>query len=219
MLLCTTALLATVALLAPSPVTAQTTADLIQTYLEAQVHERSIPGLTAAVVRGGEIIYAGAFGERRLGRGQPLTPDHVFHFASVSKPFVATAIVQLAERGQIRLDDLVTEYLPYFELADPAYRQITIRQMLNHTSGMPDVEDYEWGRPQYDAGAAERYVRSISSESMLWAPGGGYRYSNMAFDTLGGVHTPEHPGASGHGPELVHPPRYRRVPTHHGSRG
>ena len=181
------AFLSTFALWAPTAVVAQATEGLVHAYLEAQVDAMGIPGLTAAVVQAGEVVYEGAFGERRLGGAEPLTPDHVFHFASVSKPFVATAIVQLVERGQVRLDDLVTEYLPYFELADPAYRQITIRQMLNHTSGMPDVEDYEWRRPQYDDGAAERYVRSISSESMLWAPGDGFRYSNMAFDTLGDV--------------------------------
>ena len=181
----TVALLSIVALQAPTAVVGQATDALVHNYLEAQVREQGIPGLTAAVVREGEVVYSGAFGERLLGGGKALTPEHVFHFASVSKPFVATAIVQLAERGEVGLDDPVTKYLPYFELADPAYRQITIRQMLNHTSGMPDVEDYEWNRPQYDAGAAERYVRSISSESMLWAPGAGWRYSNMAFDTLG----------------------------------
>ena len=180
-------LLYTVALPAPTAAAAQITEDLVHAYLEAQVQERGIPGLTAAVVEGGEVVYAAAFGERRVGEGEPLTPDHVFHFASVSKPFVATAIVQLAEDEKVGLDDLVTEHLPYFELADPAYREITIRQMLNHTSGMPDVEDYEWDRPQYDAGAAERYVRSIGSQKMLWPPAGGFRYSNMAFDALGDV--------------------------------
>jgi CubicO group peptidase (beta-lactamase class C family) len=59
--------------------------------------------------------------------------------------------------------------------------------MLNHTSGMPDVEDYEWDKPQTDEGAAERYVRSLTSESMIGPPGGQYQYSNMAFDTLGDV--------------------------------
>ena len=183
----TTLLLAVIALSPGSVVMAQTTDRLVHDYLEGQVREQGIPGLTAAVVQADEVVYAGAFGERRLGGGEALTPDHIFHFASVSKPFVATAIVQLVERGQIGLDDLVTEHLPYFELNDRRYRQITIRQMLDHTSGMPDVEDYEWDRPQYDAGAAERYVRSIRSEGMLWAPGQGFRYSNMAFDALGDV--------------------------------
>ncbi len=50
---------------------------------------------------------------------------------------------------------------------------------------MVDVLDYEWGSPQYDEGAAERFVRAMATDGMLWAPGGGWRYSNKAFDSLG----------------------------------
>jgi CubicO group peptidase (beta-lactamase class C family) len=169
------------------PAEAQDVGGRIEAYLSAEVAARGIPGLTAAVVQNGEVIYQGAFGVRRLGGGEALTADHVFHFASVSKPFVATAIVQLVEQGKVRLDDPVTDYLPYFRLADDRYRSITIRQMLNHTSGMVDVEDYEWGSPQYDEGAAERFVREMATDGMLWAPGDGWRYSNKAFDALGDV--------------------------------
>jgi len=159
----------------------------IESYLVEQVRTGGIPGLTAAVVRHGNVIYIGAFGVRQLGEGEELTPQHVFHFASVSKPFVATAIMQLVEQGRLELDDPPTKFLPYFRLADERFREITIRQMLNHTSGMPDVVDYEWDNPQLDEKAAERYVRGMSSERLLWAPGGGWRYSNMAFDALGDV--------------------------------
>ena len=105
--------------------------------------------------------------------------------ASVSKPFVATAIMQLVERGTLNLDDRVTRWLPYFRLADDRYGEITIRQVLNHTSGMPDVDDYEWNKPQFDVGAAERYVRAMAGQRLLWAPGTRWQYSNMAFDALG----------------------------------
>ena len=59
--------------------------------------------------------------------------------------------------------------------------------MLNHTSGMPDVEDYEWDNPKFDEGAAERFVRAMASEQLLWVPGTAWQYSNMAFDALGDV--------------------------------
>jgi len=124
---------------------------------------------------------------RSLETGEPLTPEHVFHMASVSKPFVASAVMQLVEQGRMNLDERVVTYLPYFELADGRYGEITIRQMLNHTSGMPDVMDYEWDNPQYDEGAAERYVRTLTGEQMIAAPGELWRYSNMAFDTMGDV--------------------------------
>jgi CubicO group peptidase (beta-lactamase class C family) len=169
------------------PADAQDVGRRIDAFLSAEVEEGGIPGLTAAAVRDGEVIYRGAFGVRRLGGGEALTPDHVFHFASVSKPFVATAIVQLMEQGELTPRDLVTDHLSYFRLADNRYRSITIRQMLNHTAGMVDVEDYEWGSPQYDNGAAERFVRGMATDGMLWAPGDGWRYSNKAFDALGDV--------------------------------
>lgn len=154
-------------------------------YLEAAIAAHDIPGLTIAVVRDGEVAYEQAFGVESLDTGEPLSSNHLFHFASVSKPFVATAVMQLVEQGKVELDQKVTHYLPYFELADPAYQEITVRQMLDHTSGMPDVEDYEWDKPQTDDGAAERYVRSLSSEEMIGSPGDQCVYSNMAFDTLG----------------------------------
>ena len=159
----------------------------IDTYLAGQVRTHKIPGLTAAVVRGGNVIYSGAFGVRQIGKGEILTPRHVFHFASVSKTLVATAIMQLVEKGKLRLDDSPAKFCPYFRLADHRYRRITIRQMLNHTSGMPDVVTYEWDNPQLDKKALERYVREMATKRLLWAPGHGWQYSNMAFDVLGDV--------------------------------
>ncbi len=170
---------------AAAAVNAQDLRARIDSYLMEQVRTSGIPGLTAAVVRDGNVIYAGAHGVRKLGEDEELTPRHVFHFASVSKPFVATAIVQLAEEGKLELNDPLVKHLPYFHLSDERDREITIQQMLNHTAGMPDVEDYEWDKPQFDDKAAERYVRSMESERLLWAPGSDWAYSNMAFDALG----------------------------------
>ena len=81
----------------------------------------------------------------------------------------------------------MVKYLPYFRLADDRCNQITVRQMVTHTSGMPDVEDYEWDKPQYDDGALERYVRSLTNQKLLFAPGERVQYSNMAFEILGDV--------------------------------
>lgn len=171
----------------PAIVQAQGTADRINEYLSAEIEAMGVPGLTAAVVYRGQVIYEGAFGVRRLGDTDALTPDHVFHMASVSKPFVATALVQLVEEGRLSLEDKVTDHVPYFRLDDERYRSITLRHMLNHTAGMVDVEDYEWDSPQFDEGAAERFVREMATDGMLWAPGDGFRYSNKAFDALGDV--------------------------------
>ncbi len=162
-------------------------AESIDRFIEQVIAAHDLPGVAASVVRDGKVTYSRAFGVESVESGEVLSPEHLFHFASVSKPFAATAIMQLVEDGLMELDAPVIRYLPYFELADGPYEEITIRQMLNHTSGMPDVEDYEWDQPQTDEGAAERYVRSLTSESMIGPPGGQWQYSNMAFDTLGDV--------------------------------
>jgi len=70
-------------------------------------------------------------------------------------------------------------------LTKPFVGAAIIRQMVTHTSGMPDVQDYEWHNPVYDDGALERYVRGLGNEQLIAAPGEKYRYSNMAYEVLG----------------------------------
>lgn len=130
-------------------------------------------GMAVGIVYNREPVYAKGFGVKNKETGAPVDGNTLFHMASISKTYVATAVMQLVERGQINLDEKVTAYLPYFRLEDPRYQQITIRHLLTHTSGMPDEDDYEWDRPQLDEGALERYVRSVWNRELLWHPGQG----------------------------------------------
>lgn len=156
-------------------------------YLAATADRLDIPGITVAITRNDSVIHTAALGYENIETQEKLTARHVFHWASVSKTFVATAIMQLREHNKIDLDQKLTTYLPYFKQKDEAYKDITIRQMLNHTSGIGDVEDYEWDNPQYDSGALERFVRSTSNDKMLFDPGTDMRYSNTAYEMLGDV--------------------------------
>lgn len=159
----------------------------IDTYLQAVVDRQQIPGLTLAATRNDTILYARAFGVRNVTTKELMKPGNIFHWASVSKTFVATAVMQLVEKGKIKLDDKLIAYLPYFKQKDENYKNITIRQMLNHTSGIGDVEDYEWDKPQNDDAAPERYVRSLANDPMRFEPGKDWAYSNTAFEILGVV--------------------------------
>jgi CubicO group peptidase (beta-lactamase class C family) len=118
-----------------------------------------------------------------------MKPENIFHWASVSKTFVATAILQLMEQGKINLDEKIVTYVPYFQQKEQWYKDISIRQMLNHTSGIGDVEDYEWDKPQNDEGAPERFVRRLKNDKMRFAPGKDWAYSNTAYEILGVVIT------------------------------
>ena len=154
-------------------------------FLKKTMEDHNVPGFTIGIVKDGAVIYSKAFGTKNLDTHEKLTTHSLFHQASLTKPFVGAAIMQLVEKGEVNLDDPVIKYLPYFRLKDKRYKTITIRQMVTHTSGMPDVQDYEWHNPVYDDGALERYVRRLGDEQLIAAPGEKYRYSNMAYEVLG----------------------------------
>jgi CubicO group peptidase (beta-lactamase class C family) len=170
---------------------AQTKPDRFKEQLEPvikQVMEQAnMPGFAIAIVENQKIVYSAGFGVKSLQTREPISAQSLFHMASITKPFVATSIMQLWEKGKIDLDAPVVKYLPYFRIKDERSATITIRQMLSHISGMPDVEDYEWDKPQYDEGALERYVKSLGNEKLIAAPGTKFQYSNMAFEVLGDV--------------------------------
>jgi CubicO group peptidase (beta-lactamase class C family) len=161
-------------------------AERLEPFLNKTLQDQKIPGLAIGVVEAGRLVYSRGFGVMRVGDpSRPVTPQTLFHMASITKPFVATAVMQLVEQGKVDLEAPVTKYLPYFHLKDPRYQEITVRQMLTHTSGMPDVVNYYWNKPEYDDDALDRYVRSLEGKRLRWNPGTKFAYSNMAFEVLG----------------------------------
>ncbi len=175
----------------PTPPTSEAVLARLRTDLEpainSEIKQGHLPGLVIGVVKSGRLIYAQGFGVRKIGESSPTTSRSLFHMASVTKTFVATAVMQLVESGKIDLEAPLIRYLPYFRLADERYRAITIRQMLSHSSGIPDVDDYHWDKPEFDDGALERYVRSLATKKPIFAPGAKFGYSNPAYETLGDV--------------------------------
>ncbi|MCR8845868.1 serine hydrolase [Paenibacillus sp. SC116] len=151
------------------------------------VVKESVPGLAIGVVYNKETIYTKGFGVKNVDTKEPVSERSLFHMASVSKTFVSLGIMQLVEQGKLDLDASVVAYLPYFQLQDDRYDRITIRQMLSHVSGMPDEDEFNWDKPQFDDEALERYVKSVRDRSLMWEPGTKYAYSNMAYEVLGDV--------------------------------
>src|SRR6266481_1988450 len=94
------------------------------------------PGCALGVIQNGNFVYRKGYGMGSLELGVPLSPQSVFYMGSVSKQFTAASIVLAAEQGFLSLDDNVRKYIPEI----PDYGQpITLRQMLHHSSGFPDV--------------------------------------------------------------------------------
>ncbi|MCC5937036.1 MAG: beta-lactamase family protein [Lunatimonas sp.] len=123
----------------------------IDAMLQQSVQDGDIPGVVALIARNGKIVYHQAYGVADVGSGRALKKDDIFRIASQSKAITATAVMMLWEEGKIRLDDPISKYIPEFKnpqvlqnfryadtsfTARPAIREITIRHLLTHTSGL-----------------------------------------------------------------------------------
>ena len=161
--------------------------EILDSVYNSYVSKLQVPGLAVGILLHDSVLYSKGFGVTNLNSKIPVTKQSVFHLASVSKAFVATAIMQLAGQGKIALDSPLVKYLPNFKLNSEGYRDITIRQMLSHTSGLPDVQDYDWDTPRYDDRALESYVLSLQTKELAFHPGEDFGYSNMAYNILGEV--------------------------------
>jgi CubicO group peptidase (beta-lactamase class C family) len=158
---------------------------LVDTFLGSH----AAAGLAVAVVHDGEVATRG-FGVRDLRSGEPVTPETMFHLASVSKPFVATAVVSLAtgrEAGgpTLDLDAPITDWVPELTLADGRADEVTARGLLSHTSGLPDVADYGWHDPQLGDDALSEFAASLSGWRLRTEPGSAFAYSNAGYELLG----------------------------------
>jgi len=162
-------------------------ADSLDAVSRSFAEQHHLVGLAVGVMDRDSVIFRAGFGTTSIPNGKPVTPQTVFHMASISKTFVATAIMQLVEQGSIALDSSVRRYLPDFSMKDPRAASITIRQLLTHTAGMPDVTDYRWNAPEADDAALHRYVLGLADSTLIAAPGAGWRYSNIGFEVLADV--------------------------------
>ena len=157
--------------------------------VESFLRSHDAAGVAVAVVRDEEVVARG-FGVRDVASGAPVTPETMFHLASVSKPFVATAVVSLAtgrDAGEpvLDLDAPITDWVPELVLADGREGEVTARRLLSHSSGLPDVADYGWHDPQLGDDALSEFARSLSGWRLQAEPGTAFSYSNAGFELLG----------------------------------
>jgi CubicO group peptidase (beta-lactamase class C family) len=171
--------------ISPVPGVSAEIGETLRPIVHEAVRQYEVPGLAIAVLRDGKTVYEESVGVLDLAAGAPVTGDTRFHTASVTKTFVATAVLQLVEQGKVDLEAHPRKYLPYFQPADPRAAGITVRQLLAHVSGVPDDDDTRFDRPDLDDGALERFVREASSRPLQSAPGERFGYSNLGYCVLG----------------------------------
>ncbi|HWN29187.1 MAG TPA: serine hydrolase domain-containing protein, partial [Actinomycetospora sp.] len=152
-------------------------------YLAGARAATGLPGMAVAVTHGPDVVHLAGFGTD--GNGGPVTPSTRFRIASLSKSFTAAAVLRLAEARRIALDAPVRRYLPGFATADAdASARITVRHLLNQTSGIADT-----GFPSITADEQdlERRVASLRSARPVSEPGTEFHYSDPNYQVLARV--------------------------------
>jgi len=153
----------------PVPVAAQ-----IDRFLRVQLRDSAIPGAAVAVTHGDQVLMVRGYGHDSTG--EAVTGDSLFRVASLSKSFTALAVMQLVDAGLLQLDDPVRQHLPEFEMADPRADQVTVRDLLNHTSGITDTVVPDLSRPQ--PSSPREATTSLRSAHLASTPGTSYSYAN-----------------------------------------
>ncbi len=160
---------------------------LFSAWLEGQILYRHLPGVAVGVVADQELIWSAGFGVADTGKPVAMTPQTKFRMASHSKLFTATAIMQLRERGKLRLDDPVSKYLPWFQVktADAEDPPITIEELLTHSSGLPREAGSHW--TTFDFPTTEQLRGLMAERQAPFSPEVRWKYSNLAFSIAGMV--------------------------------
>ena len=139
-------------------------------------------GVTVAVVKGNDTLLLEAVGERSRESHVPATTTTVYRIGSISKQFTSAAIMQLVEQGRIALTDPMTKYLPEY----PQWSGVTVRQLLNHTSGIHSYTSSQaWSKTWNDDLTPAQIVAFVASDTLDFAPGTAWRYNNTGYVLLG----------------------------------
>jgi D-alanyl-D-alanine carboxypeptidase len=167
--------------------------DALEAYLDQLTSSGNPPGLSVVVVKDGEMVYNKAFGYADGPRRIKAAPDTIYHWWSMTKIPTAIAVMQLQEQGKLDLDDQVTKYLPWFKVNYPTNvsTAITIRNLLQHSSGLPDSVPAMAGWVHYSdetynqTELLKKYLPEFNT--LKFEPGAKAVYSNVNYMVLGAV--------------------------------
>lgn len=158
----------------------------VDSLIRVEMSTRHLPGLVLAVVRDGEIVLARGYGLADIERSIPATDETRFQIASITKSFTALATMQLVEQGRVALDAPVGRYLPQLP---EAWRAVTVRQLLAHTSGIPSISAFE--RPPCPTPKAQAnyamgdVLAEVACLPLEFQPGERWAYGDTNYYLLG----------------------------------
>lgn len=159
---------------------------LLDKWIQRTKYKAHLPGLAIGLVHRGELLWGKGYGLANIVQGTPITLDTRFRIASITKTFTATAIMQLRDAGKLCLDDPVADYLDWFDLRYEGAPQITIRNLLTHTSGLPrDARGPMW--TERKGVPPEEFIETTRKRQPTRAPYDKFAYSNLGFSLLGNI--------------------------------
>lgn len=161
---------------------------IVDAWLPTFIQYKHIPGISVAITHKGKIVYKNGFGFSDLEAQKKMTTDTAFRVASISKTFTAIGIMQLVERGKLRLDDPVYKHLPWFKntTKNEDAKSITIRHLLAHAAGVwRDGDTMHWESDDFPA--SDVIKKSVSTRSFPQENMTDFKYSNFGYAVLGQV--------------------------------
>lgn len=159
----------------------------LDSWLAFRYSREDIPGFAVAVSHNGKLVFNSTYGYANLESKQKLTGEHLFRIASHSKTFTATVLMQLAEHGKLRIDDYVTDYLPWLkDHGDKRWQKVTIRQLMSHSAGVIRdgiaIDYWQMLAPFPDEKELER---QLLASKLILDNNVKLKYSNFGYSLLG----------------------------------
>jgi len=147
--------------------------------------ESRAPSAAFAVIRGNDTLAYGAHGLADIDAWRAPTATTIYEIGSITKQFTSAAVMKLVEQGRVRLDDDLSKYVPQFPLQG---KQVSIRQLLNHTSGIHSyTSSPDWQKTWKDEMSPDAIIKFVAADTFDFAPGTRYRYNNTGYVLLGMV--------------------------------
>ena len=158
-------------------------ADPVDELIRKEMAAHQIPGLALTVIQKGRRIKTATYGFANLELKVPVKPETVFEIGSMTKQFTAAAILLLAQDGKINVDEKIGRYLTK---TPESWRDITVRHLLTHTSGLKSYTGLDWFELRRHLTQAQ-FIAAIGAEPLEFPPGQAWKYCNTGFNLLGFV--------------------------------
>lgn len=156
---------------------------LLDEYLSQYISVKNVPSISAGILKDGEIVWINGIGKADLENNVLVSNSSLYRIASISKPITAVAVLQLWENGLINLDADARTYIPNF----PAKKyKFTIRQLLNHTSGIRNYKEGEFDSKRFYASTDEA-LKVFAYDSLIYEPGTKYEYTSLGYTLLAAI--------------------------------